>query len=80
MEAVTMAQQRKPVLILMAEDDDVYYSLTKDAFQRLRLINELRRVEDGEDVLDRNTGPPPQQADQQPGERREGGENFGIQL
>lgn len=47
-----MVREKKPVLILMAEDDEDYYLLTKEALERLRVINEFRRVEDGEELMD----------------------------
>jgi|SRR3989338_2778018 len=47
-----MASERKPVLILMAEDDEDYYLLTKEALQKLRVINKFHRVEDGEELMD----------------------------
>jgi CheY-like chemotaxis protein len=43
---------KKPVLILMAEDDEDYFELAKEAFQQFRLANEIRRVEDGEELMD----------------------------
>lgn len=42
----------QPITILMADDDDEDRMLTKKAFELNRLGNELRFVEDGEDLLD----------------------------
>ena len=41
----------KDVVILMAEDDDDDRLMTKEAFKEARLVNELRFVVDGEDLL-----------------------------
>lgn len=43
---------RKPVVILMAEDDPDDRFLTKEALKEAHLANELRFVEDGEDLMD----------------------------
>ena len=43
---------RKPITILMAEDDPDDRMLTKDAFEENRLMNDLRFVEDGEELMD----------------------------
>lgn len=42
----------KPVTILMADDDADDRALTKEAFEEAKLANELRFVEDGEELLD----------------------------
>lgn len=42
----------KPITILMADDDPDDRELTQEAFQENHLANELRFVEDGEDLLD----------------------------
>lgn len=47
-----MEQGRQAVTILLAEDDDDDYLLTKSALQEARVLNELRRVEDGEQLMD----------------------------
>ena len=47
-----MTTSRESIVILMAEDDEDYYLLAKEAFKQFRLLNELRRVEDGEEVMD----------------------------
>jgi len=39
------------VVILLAEDDDDDYTLTRDAFKESRLLNEVRRVKDGEELM-----------------------------
>ena len=46
-----MSQQSKPVTILVAEDDADDRMLLKDAFSESSLVNELRFVEDGEQLL-----------------------------
>jgi CheY-like chemotaxis protein len=38
-------------VILLAEDDDDDYSLTCDAFKESRLPNQVRRVRDGEELM-----------------------------
>ena len=43
---------RKSITILMAEDDPDDRMLTKDAFEENRLMNDLRFVEDGEELMD----------------------------
>jgi CheY-like chemotaxis protein len=45
-------QSRKPITILMADDDADDRQMTKDAFAESRLANDLRFVEDGEELLD----------------------------
>ena len=47
-----MKIKRKPVAILLAEDDDDDYKLTRDALQEARILNELHRVIDGEELMD----------------------------
>src|SRR5580704_4574387 len=42
----------KPITILMAEDDADDRQLTKEAFEESKLANDLRFVEDGEELLD----------------------------
>src|SRR5687768_4352347 len=44
--------QRKPVTILMADDDADDRLMTKEAFDESRLINDLRFVEDGVELMD----------------------------
>lgn len=41
-----------PVTILLAEDDDDDYFLTRQAFEEAHIANTLRRVCDGEELLD----------------------------
>ena len=41
-----------PIVILMADDDDDDYLLTKKALAESRLLNEMRRVRDGEELMD----------------------------
>ena len=48
-----MATDRtKPITILMADDDPDDRQLTKEAFDESHLANDLRFVEDGEELLD----------------------------
>ena len=42
----------KPIMILMAEDDADDRLLVKDALEESRVLNELRFVEDGEELLE----------------------------
>jgi two-component system response regulator len=43
---------KKPITILMADDDPDDRQLTKEAFAENHLANDLRFVEDGEELLD----------------------------
>ena len=43
---------RKPITILMADDDPDDRMLTREAFEENRLMNDLRFVEDGEELMD----------------------------
>lgn len=45
-------KSRKSITILMAEDDPDDRMLTRDAFEENRLMNDLRFVEDGEELMD----------------------------
>lgn len=47
-----MTTPPKPVTILMADDDPDDRAMTKEAFAESRLANDLRFVEDGEELLD----------------------------
>ena len=47
-----MAKPTKPITILMADDDPDDRQLTKEAFEESHLANDLRFVEDGEELLD----------------------------
>ena len=47
-----MSNKGTPITILMADDDEDDRSLTREALQEGRLVNDLRFVEDGEDLLD----------------------------
>lgn len=47
-----MKQTPKPVTILIADDDSDDRMMIKDAFQENRLANDLRFVEDGEELMD----------------------------
>src|SRR5215203_6044130 len=46
------AKSSKPITILMADDDPDDRQLTKEAFEEARLANDLRFVEDGEELMD----------------------------
>ncbi|MBN1930489.1 MAG: response regulator [Desulfobacterales bacterium] len=47
-----MNKQRKPIIILYADDDPEDRMLVKDALEESRLANELHFVEDGEELMD----------------------------
>jgi CheY-like chemotaxis protein len=47
-----LAALRRPVTILMADDDEDDRELARDAFADARLANDLRFVVDGEDLMD----------------------------
>ena len=47
-----MSKHGKPITILMADDDDDDRRLTKEALLEGRLANDLRFVENGEDLMD----------------------------
>ena len=47
-----MSNRSKPITILMADDDPDDRQLTREAFQENHLANDLRFVEDGEELLD----------------------------
>ena len=49
---MSAAPATKPVLILMADDDPEDCLLTKKTLQKARLANELRFVQDGQELLD----------------------------
>ncbi|MBI4433053.1 MAG: response regulator [Candidatus Omnitrophica bacterium] len=36
----------------MAEDDEDYYQVAREAFEQFRVVNELHHVADGEDLMD----------------------------
>ena len=46
-----MDSNEKAITILMADDDEDDRLMTKEAFKEARLVNELRFVVDGEDLL-----------------------------
>lgn len=48
----TMGKRVKPVTILMADDDPDDRLMTKEAFAESLLANDLRFVEDGEELMD----------------------------
>ena len=47
-----MEKTGKPIVILMADDDADDRMLTRDALEESRVLNELRFVEDGEELMD----------------------------
>ncbi len=47
-----MNEKGKTITIMMAEDDPEDRMLVKDAFEESRLTNDLRFVEDGEELMD----------------------------
>lgn len=47
-----MQKESKPITILMADDDADDRLMTKEAFEESRLVNDLRFVEDGVELLD----------------------------
>ncbi len=47
-----MNEDANSIIILMADDDEDDRLMTKEAFEEARLANELRFVEDGEELLD----------------------------
>jgi CheY-like chemotaxis protein len=47
-----MKAARKPITILLADDDEDDRMLAKDALADSRLANDLRMVEDGEELMD----------------------------
>jgi two-component system, response regulator len=47
-----MEKRTKPITILMADDDADDRKMTKEAFDESRLVNDLRFVEDGDELLD----------------------------
>src|SRR5262245_12053737 len=47
-----MSNRSKPITILMADDDPDDRQLTKEAFEENHLANDLRFVEDGEELMD----------------------------
>jgi CheY-like chemotaxis protein len=51
--------RRRPISILMADDDEEDRELARDALQDARLANEMRFVSDGQDLMDylRREGP-----------------------
>jgi CheY-like chemotaxis protein len=44
--------KRKPITLLLAEDDDEDYRLTYDALRLCHLLNDLHRVSDGQELMD----------------------------
>ncbi|HUR53079.1 MAG TPA: response regulator, partial [Gemmataceae bacterium] len=47
-----MPSSRKPITIVMADDDPDDRALTKEAFAESHVANDLRFVENGEELLD----------------------------
>lgn len=47
-----MSNRNKPITILLADDDPDDRQLTKEAFEENHLANDLRFVEDGQELMD----------------------------
>ena len=47
-----MQKSKKPVTILMADDDAEDRKMAQEAFNESRLVNDLRFVKDGEELMD----------------------------
>lgn len=47
-----MSMYKRPITILMADDDPDDRELTEEAFREVRFANDLRFVKDGRDLLD----------------------------
>ncbi len=47
-----MIKQGSPITILMAEDDEEDRMLTTEAFEEIKLANDMRFVNDGEELMD----------------------------
>lgn len=47
-----VSPQKEPIVILMADDDDDDFMLTQKALKASKLLNELVRVKDGEELID----------------------------
>jgi CheY-like chemotaxis protein len=47
-----MTRATKPITILMADDDPDDRQMTREAFEASRLVNDLRFVEDGVELMD----------------------------
>ncbi|CAN5209333.1 hypothetical protein BH10PSE19_BH10PSE19_22160 [soil metagenome] len=50
--AISKETLYKPVVILMADDDEDDLLLTRDAFVENRLLNDIRFVRNGEELMD----------------------------
>ncbi len=47
-----MNSKKKPVTILMAEDDDDDFAMTQEALREAHVLNGLRRARDGQELMD----------------------------
>lgn len=47
-----MSDRARPIVILLADDDEEDRMLTSQALEESRVVNDLRFVEDGEELLD----------------------------
>lgn len=47
-----MATEGEPIVIVLAEDDEDDYILTRDALEKAQVANELHWVKDGQELLD----------------------------
>jgi CheY-like chemotaxis protein len=52
MPLLSAAKTREPVVILMADDDAEDRQMTREALAEAHLVNEMRFVVDGEDLMD----------------------------
>jgi CheY-like chemotaxis protein len=52
MRLLSTAKTREPVVILMADDDAEDREMTREALAEAHLVNEMRFVVDGEDLMD----------------------------
>src|SRR5262249_46090511 len=51
-QEATMSNRNKPITILLADDDPDDRQLTREAFEENHLANDLRFVEDGQELMD----------------------------
>jgi CheY-like chemotaxis protein len=52
MEGIPTRRDRRPITLLLADDDEEDLLLTKEALEQSRLGNDLRFVYDGEELMD----------------------------
>ena len=46
-----MTQSKKPLIVVLVEDDEDYYLLMKEAFARTGFSNDLHWIKDGEELM-----------------------------